>query len=493
MLEQNKTEQKIWPEEMLQMRGQHIKTDPTVSGLVANIENLEQALIVDRQLLTPTNPVIKLKVELIEQLNKRLQIRKEESAKAYDKLIQERMTRTANAGLDIARTELEAIKTYEQRFRDILSKEDAETIGLGRKQLAIQELQDDLALTKEHYIKVTRRINDLEMERKRPARISVAYNAEVISVADKRLKLTIALLFGAMAFGVAVAFLMSKADQSMYLPNDITKKISIRIIGTTTCTDRIEKSLLPKMLVEDYQAIRANIDLFNNNGDPTPKKLVITSSGPGEGKTTMAINLAMSMAKSGKKVLLIDGDMRKPNIAHSLSLPRGTRGLQDFLFGKELKDAVYRISTKLDVLASDPKSVDRAYDLLASPVTRQYMDSACDSYDHVIIDTPPVLAFPDALMWAKMADAVILSGFAGKTNIHAFRETTERLAQINIKVLGSVMNNVRVDNSYNQYGYNDSSQVSNASRKNKRSGRRTYLLAANNKDHAVNRKPDKTV
>ena len=115
----------------------------------------------------------------------------------------------------------------------------------------------------------------------------------------------------------------------------------------------------------------------------------------------MAINLAMSMAKSGKKVLLIDGDMRKPNIAHSLSLPRGTRGLQDFLFGKELKDAVYRISTKLDVLASDPKSVDRAYDLLASPLTRQYMDSACDHYDHVIIDTPPVLAFPDALMWGQ--------------------------------------------------------------------------------------------
>lgn len=494
LLEQNNTEQKIGPEEMLQMRNQHIKTDSSVSGLVANIENLEQALIVDRQLLTPTNPQIKLKVELIEKLNKRLQARKDESAKAYDKLVQERLTRTANADLNIARAELEAIKTYEQRFRDILSQEDTETIGLGRKQLAIQELQDDLALTKEHYAKVKRRINDLEMERKRPARISVAYNAEVTSVADKRLKLTLALLFGAMACGVAVAFLMSKADKSMYLPNDITKKISIRIIGTTTCMDRMDESLRPKMLVEDYQTIRANIDLLNDNGDPTPKKLVITSSGSGDGKTTLAINLATSMAKSGKKVLLIDGDMRKPDIAHSLGLPKGTRGLHDFLFGKELKDVVYRMpSMKLDILASDAGNMDHAYELLASPLTRQYMNSACDYYDHVIIDTPPVLAFPDALLWAKMADAVILSSFAGQTNVCAFREATERLAQINVKVLGSVMSNVRVGNSYNQYGYNYYSRRSNANHKNKRSARRIHLLVANDKDHSVSHKPYKAV
>lgn len=481
ILEQNNSEQSIGPEELLQARNQHINMDPTVSSLVANIERLEQGLIVARQLLTPTNPEITRKVELIESLNDRLEIRKTESGEAYDKLVEERRSKTANAELDRARIELDSQIVYEQRFRDRVSKEDTETRGLGRKQLSIEGLQNELALAEDHYAKIKRRITNLEMDRKRPARISVAYNAEVASIADKRLKLTIALIFGAMACGVAVAFMMSKADKSMYAPNDVTKHVSIRIIGTTTCVDRMNKSLLPRVLAEDYQTIRANLNLLNNNGH-THKKLIVTSPGSGDGKTTLAINLAASMARSGKKVLLIDGDMRKPDIAHSLNLSKGSRGLQDYLLGKDLDSSVCHIpSMKIDVLASDSRSNADVYELLASSSTPLYISSACDRYDHVIIDTPPVLAFPDALLWARMADAAILASFSSQTTGPDLRQAIERLEQINVKVLGTVMNNVSVGNGYHQYGYNYYSQRNNGRRKNKRSGQRIHLLETHQK------------
>lgn len=492
LLEQKKTEKKIGPEELLQMRNLHINTNPSVSSLVTHIENIERDLIIARQLLTLANPEITRKVEQINILNDRLEAKKIETGTAYDKLVEELQAQSANVDLDTARAELEATREYEQRFRDILSKEDIETIDLGRKQLAIQGLQDELTLAKELHNKITRRINDLAMERKRPARISIAYDADIVSVIDKRLKLTLAVLVGAMSCGVGVAFLISKADRSMYVPNDITKNVSIRIIGTTTNMGQMNKSQQPRLLIEDYQTIRANIGLLNNNGGETPRKLVVTSPVAGDGKTTLAINLATSMAKSGKKVLLIDGDMRKPDIARLLNLPKGSRGLQDYLFGKELDSVIYRMpSMKLDILASDSRNRNDAYELLASPLTPQYISSACDNYDHVIIDTPPALAFPDALLWSKMADAVILASFAGRTTGHDLRQTSERLAQINITILGTVMNNVNVGHGYNQYGYNYYSRKSNTSHKNKRSGRRIYLLAANDKDHAVSHKPYK--
>ena len=485
LLEENESDETIGPEELLQARNQYINSDPTVSSLVANIEILEQELIVARQFLTPTNPEIKRKVEQVEILSKRMETLKDNAGKTYDKLLEERKARTANADLEKAHAELDATKVYEQNFRDILSKEDIETIGLGRKQLTIEKLENQLSFAEEHYANVTRRITDLELERKRPARISVAYNAEVVSVTDKRLKLTIAIVFGAMACGVGVAFLMSKADKSMYAPNEITKSVSIHIIGTTTCIDRVDKSLLPRLLIEDYQTIRANINMLFNNGEQAPKVLIVTSPCSGDGKTTLSINLATSMARSGKKVLLIDGDMRKPDIANLLNLPKGSRGLQDYLFGKGLEETVCRMpSITLDVLASDSRNTVDAYELLASSLAPQYISSACDHYDHVIIDTPPVLAFPDALLWAKMADAAILASFAGQTTGHDLRETTERLAQINIKVLGTVMNNVRAGNGYNQYGYNYYSQRANASRNKKRSSVGIHLLAAHKEDNS---------
>jgi capsular exopolysaccharide synthesis family protein len=308
-------------------------------------------------------------------------------------------------------------------------------------------------LTRQLYDTVSRRIQELEMERKRPARISVAYMADVSDIRDKRIQYSIALIFGAAACGMMLAFLRDRADRSLRTPQDIVRRIGIPIIGTTTSSHTVKASLLPGQIAEDYQTIRANLGLLNNEG--MPRKIVVTSPGMQEGKTTFAINLATSMAKSGKKVLLIDGDLRKPDIAYLLNLPRGSRGLQDVLLGREFDQVVWSIpSTSLDVLAADSRNAADAYELLALPMIAQQINMISQRYDHVIIDTPPALAFPDALVWAKLADAVILTSFAGQTTAEDLRAATERLKQINVRVLGTILSNVHAGRGYYHYGYN---------------------------------------
>ena len=205
-----------------------------------------------------------------------------------------------------------------------------------------------------------------------------------------------------------------------------------------------------------------------------PRRLVVTSPGMQEGKTTFAVNLAISTSKSGKKVLLIDGDLRNPNIASLLGLPKGARGLQDVLLGKPLHDSIYSING-LDILAADSGNISDAFELLAASVTEQRLEEIARDYDHVIIDTAPVLAFADALVWAKVADGVILTCFAGQTTGPNLTKAKQRLMQINANVIGTVLSNVELDDSYHPYGYHYYSRGGRVSTRARRMRRKMLL------------------
>jgi len=480
LLEQTK-KQAIAPEELLKMRNEYVNSDPTIQELTRRIIGLEEELIVAKQTLAPKHPALKQKQELLNTFQSRLEDKRQETAKSFDEVASETVKKAGKEELLNARNELEQTSAYEKRLRDVLAKEDTQTIELGRKQLQIQDLQFQLDLDKEMYDTVCRRIRELEMERKRPARVSIAYDADIAHIRDKRAKYSVALIFGAFACGGLLAFLRDKADKSLRTPDDVAKRIGIRIIGTTTNPRAVRRSLLPQQVTEDYQSIRANLGLLSNEG--MPGKLAITSPGRREGKTTLAVNLAISMSKSGKKVLLIDGDLRKPDIGHLLNLPKDSRGLQDVLFGKNGQQAVYSIpSTGLDVLAADSHNRTDAYEILALPLAAQRINAVSQKYDHVIIDTPPVLAFPDALVWAKIAGAVILTSFAGQTTAPDLKEAKEKLAQINVKVLGTVLSNVSAGHGYYRYGYDYYAQ-NGRSRKNTKGADTKLLLPMQSQDN----------
>jgi succinoglycan biosynthesis transport protein ExoP len=482
LLEKTKN-QPIMAGELLEKRHIFIQNDLLFQALTKRVAELEEELISARQILTDKNPELKRRTELLEAFKTNLEERREAIENTFDESIAEEYAKNREAELADAKLQLEGLTARKEILQAKLDKGDVATIKLGRKQLDIQEQQEQLALTKEVYDRICRSIQQLEMERKRPARMSIPYEAIVAPVPNKRIKYTMALMLGAMALGILLAFLRDKADLSLRTPDDVVKRIGIRVIGTTTSPQTIEPALLPRQVAGDYQTIRANLGLLNDGG--MPKKLVVTSPGMRDGKTTFAINLATSMSKSGKKVLLIDGDLRKPDIAHLLNLPEDSRGLQDVLRGRKFDQAVYSLpSTGLDVLAANSNNAADTYELLALPTTAEIISRVSQGYDHVIIDTPPLLAFPDAMLWAKIADAVILTSFAGQTTAPDLKEVKERLAQIDVRVLGTVLSNVTVGHSYYRYGYNYYSQDGQRGEKTKQFDTKLLLPMQSNEEYS---------
>jgi capsular exopolysaccharide synthesis family protein len=174
----------------------------------------------------------------------------------------------------------------------------------------------------------------------------------------------------------------------------------------------------------------------------------------GEGKTTFAVNLATSLAKSGKKVLLVDGDLRKPDIGAMLGIVNGSPGLQDVLQGGNPRDAIHVVpSSGLHVLVASSRNATDAYELLTSTMAAEQIEKLSRQYDHLIVDTPPALAFPDALVWAKLTDAVVLVSFAGQTTAPDLKEAQERFSRIRAHVLGAVLSNVPVYRSLYRSNY----------------------------------------
>ncbi len=442
-------------------RTEYINLDSSVVSLTSEVALNKRMLLEAASSLNPDHHEYKRRKKILAQMQDEVDTRKKEIGDVYDSMKERKFTWEgkqelvrAKNNLENAKTELELNESLKLTFELMLKDEGVETRDVGNVQLAMQEKEDLLRLEEVQYDRIAMRIQEMEMERKRPERITVAYNADVVSKEDKQIKLSLATVFGALAAGVGLAFLRAKADTRLHKPADISRNVDIRVIGTTTSMGSVRKSLMPAKVAEDFQTIRANLSILNGNGGIAPGKLVIASPGSSEGKTTLAINLATSMAKSGKRVLLIDGDMRKPSIAQLLDLPMGSRGLQDVLFGADYQQAVCSVpSTGLDVLACDDRNSADAFELLASPLTAQYIEAVAKNYDHVIIDTPPLLAFPDAMIWGKMSDAVVLSCFIGKTTTSQLKLAKDRLSQINVNLLGTILSNVPSEHGYHQYGY----------------------------------------
>lgn len=449
---ENKHELEIEPHELIRLRYDFINADLMVEALTTSTAKLDQELIVAKQKMTETNPELTRKIEVANTLKERLHQRHEEMNKDFDDMVTKELARKDKAKLSAVKTQLQQTEFYQQRLQEMLSAEDASTIELGRKQLTIEDQQAQLDTTKQLYDSINRRIQELEIERKRPAKISKAYYANTAPLEDNRKKYSIALLFAGMAFGVMLAILKNRLDKSLRTPNDVALATGIKIIGTTTRPSDIEQSFLPEHFVNDYQTICTNLGLLNGHG--IPKKISITSPRPREGKTTFAINLSVSLARMNKKVLLIDGDMRKADIAHLMKLSGVCNGLKHVLLGAEHQDFIRSTSTEgLYILPSNPCKPSTVYNLIASQRSHDILDSISTQYDHVIIDTPPMLDVPDALLWARTVDAVVLVAYSGQTKSTEIRETLDRLDQTGVTVLGTVLNNVSARQSYNSYRY----------------------------------------
>ncbi len=212
LLEQTQGETVPLQESVL-IREEYVNKDPEVQVLTTNILTLDQELIALGQTEDPAGPEIKQKKEVLKALRTRLDEQKKKARDTFRELMKEEAASQSNKKLADLKATLEQTRAHETELRNLLSKEDTQTIDLGQKNLAIQGLEDKLAFTKEMYDRISRRIVELKMERKRASRITVAYNADVERVRDARGKYTIVLILVSAALGILLVLVRKTKPQ----------------------------------------------------------------------------------------------------------------------------------------------------------------------------------------------------------------------------------------------------------------------------------------
>ncbi|MGI4758543.1 MAG: GumC family protein [Janthinobacterium lividum] len=194
---------------------------------------------------------------------------------------------------------------------------------------------------------------------------------------------------------------------------------------------------------EAFRSLRTSL-LLARTGKP-PRIVVITSSTPTEGKTTVSTNLAVILAQSEARVLLIDGDLRRPNVHHRFGVS-GRSGLSTVLSGgTSFEDALQRIPEvpNLDLLCSGPVPPFPA-EMLSSEAMQQLLKQCAETYTHVVIDTPPILSVTDGVILSRFADAVVLVVRYGKSSRNVVRRSRELLARSGAAMTGVVLNAVDI-------------------------------------------------
>ncbi|MEC2158585.1 CpsD/CapB family tyrosine-protein kinase [Virgibacillus halodenitrificans] len=213
--------------------------------------------------------------------------------------------------------------------------------------------------------------------------------------------------------------------------------------------------LMPRSPIsEQYRTVRTNLQF--SAVDEELRRIMVTSAGPGEGKSMTTANLAVVYAQQGKKVLLIDADLRKPTIHYTFRLDN-LRGLSNFLVGEaSIEEAVSSSDVEnLDLISCGPIPPNPS-ELLASKRMEKMLAEASEMYDVVLLDTPPVLAVADAQILSGLADGVVLVVRSKHTEYEAAEKAIEALQAVNARVLGTVLNDrdKKEANYYYYYGTN---------------------------------------
>ncbi len=372
------------------------------------------------------------------------------------------------------------ITQAKQNYVVAKANEDQTTAALEAQKTDAYKLRDQLVeyTLRQREYEANRTLYDSLQQRLRTASVQSGLESLEVDVVDQALPpaepqlrpqstvILTALVFGLLA-GIVGAFLMESLDtglRSIAEIESITELPSLAIIprarkssvdqAATLSTAQRNVGILtqPKsQFAEAFRSLRTSL-LLSNTGHP-PKYIVLTSATPSEGKTTAASNLAAILAQRDTRVLLINGDLRRPNIHHRFGL-NGKIGLTTVLTGAtKLEDTVQRVPEipNLDILPSGPVPPFPT-EMLSSEAMETILKRCGDLYDYIVIDSPPILSVTDGVILARQADAVVLVVRHGKSSKHVVRRARDLLLRSGAAITGIVLNAVDL-NSPEYYGY----------------------------------------
>lgn len=276
-----------------------------------------------------------------------------------------------------------------------------------------------------------------------------------------------------LVLGAGLAYLVDVADKSFRSPEEIRRQLGLPVIGhipviESSKRSRVAENAAPGLSpilatyyqpksrpAEAYRAVRTSL-YFSTHGEGH-RVIQVTSPNPGDGKTTLAANLAVAMADSGKRVLLLEADFRRPRVHRYFALDN-TIGVSSIITGDaEIPDVIQPTAIRnLWAMPCGPRP-NNPSDLLTSPRFKEMIDTLRDQHDFVIIDTPPILAVTDASVVAPRVDAVLLVVRLTKHARDGASRATEMLGALGARILGVVVNGVAKSAGYGygsgRYGY----------------------------------------
>jgi capsular exopolysaccharide synthesis family protein len=331
------------------------------------------------------------------------------------------------------------------------------------------QLKDNAENLKELFQTVLKRSEELDINS-----LYESNNVQILEEARKpgapispnmTLNLLIGLALG-LGLGAAILALIYLLDNTVRSEHDITRYTDRPVLGTLPAVDSnmikdltqgqdnpldLITHIAPRStFAEGIKSLRTNL-MFMAPDNP-PKVLMVTSPGPGEGKTLISTNMAVAMAQSGLKTLLIDADMRRPRVHKALGLENDQGGLVELLERREELANVVRETPveNLHVLTCGEIPPNPA-ELLHADSLPGIIDEMLEMYDRVIFDSPPLGAVSDALVLSHFVESVILITKFGQTRRELLKRSIEQLVTIGAPLMGCVLNNI--DTSAGGYGY----------------------------------------
>ncbi|MFB3905234.1 MAG: GumC family protein [Acidobacteriota bacterium] len=285
-----------------------------------------------------------------------------------------------------------------------------------------------------------------------------------------RKNLMLGLVIG-LLLGVSLAFVVDYFDNTVKTPDDLEQMLALPSLGIIP---RISELVPPKRKAlsgetdrqdlavpcylpvkapvwEAYRSLRTSILL--SHSDKPPRRILVTSAMPGEGKTTTAINTAIVLAQTGARTLLVDLDMRKPEVGRKFGV-NGGQGMSIFLSGNsDLSSQILETPySDLYVIPAGPVPPNPA-ELVGSPRWQKALKLLSDYFDYIVIDSPPVLSVADPIIISTQVDGVVLVVLAGKTAREAVRKARNAVQNVGASVLGAMINNVDLNDSNYSYYY----------------------------------------
>jgi capsular exopolysaccharide synthesis family protein len=341
-----------------------------------------------------------------------------------------------------------------------LNAQKGDAMAMNRKEIDYSVLDRD--------VQSSRQLYDNLLQRAKETGVSTELKTSNIRVLDraqtplkpvspqKPLNMLFA-LFGGGFLACGLVFFFEYLDSRIKTPDEIRAHLGLPYLGLLPALDSkhlsgkypLVSNGVPANFSEAFRAIRTNV-LFSSAQEGS-RSIVVTSTGPGEGKSVVASNLAISLADAGQRVLLIDADMRKPK-AHEIFTLSQEPGLSNLLVGNALASESVRKSTVAGLwILTAGRVPPNPAELLGAQRCRHLIASLGDHFDWIIIDSPPVMAVTDAALVAHGASGVLFVIGAEMTSRHAAKRAVDQLEQASGTFIGAVLN--RVDLQHNAYYY----------------------------------------